>query len=68
MRRLEIPDGVVSIDRSEAGVTDGAKKAQGIPQDLVKYLESLRMENHRLRQTVANLTLQKLIRGMAVQD
>jgi hypothetical protein len=26
------------------------------------------MENHRLRQTVANLTLQKLIRGMAVQD
>jgi hypothetical protein len=68
MRRLEIPDGVVSIDRSEAGVTDGAKTAQGIPQDLVKYLESLRMENHRLRQTVANLTLQKLIRGMAVQD
>ena len=68
MRRLEIPDGVVSIDRSEAGVTDGAKTAQGIPQDLVKYLESLRMENHRLRQTVANLTLQKLIRGIAVQD
>jgi hypothetical protein len=68
MKRLEIPDGVVSIDRSEAGAMEGARRARGIPPDLVKYLETLRTENHKLRQTVANLTLQKLIRGMAVQD
>jgi hypothetical protein len=58
----------VSIDRSEAEPMKEARKGGGIPSDLVKYLEALRTENHRLRQTVATLTLQKLIRGMAAQD
>lgn len=65
--RLEIADGVVSIDLADAARM-GGRNGRGIPQDLVKHLETLRIENHRLRQTVANLTLQKLIRGMAAQD
>lgn len=66
--RLEIADGVVSIDQSDAGMAEGGKKDRAFPQDLVKHLETLKTENHRLRQTVANLTLQKLIRGMAAQE
>jgi hypothetical protein len=66
--RLEIADGVVSIDHSDAGMINGKKKCRSIPQDLVKHLEALRIENQRLRQTVANLTLQKLIRDMASQN
>ena len=61
--RLEIADGVVSIDQHES-----AGKSRGHPQDLVKHLETLKIENHRLRQAVASLTLQKLIRGMGAQE
>lgn len=66
--RLEIADGVVSIELSDTGTMVRNKEGRGIPQDLVKHLETLRMENHKLRQTVANLTLQKLMRGMSAQE
>ncbi len=65
--RLEIAEGLVSIDHSDAGMGAGRTMGRSVPQDLVKHLESLRIENHRLRQSVANLTLRRLIRGMAPQ-
>jgi putative transposase len=60
---LEVGNGVVSIRQSEASRSFDCASGRGIPNDLVKHLENLKAENHRLRQMVANLTLQNLIRG-----
>jgi hypothetical protein len=61
--RLESGDGLISIDCSETDTESDEQPGRGVPEDYVKHLETLRIENHRLRQTVANLTLQKLIRS-----
>jgi hypothetical protein len=63
MGSLDVGDGVVSIRQSGSHGACERRSEGGIPSDLVKHLEMLKAENHRLRQTVANLTLQNLIRG-----